>query len=167
MTNDKDNDDMEKLLDHYLEESRDQSKALVTTHKKQLMSLKRWQSDRRAKAEAERDILLVECIDKMYEEEHARADSLKRKEDEREMSELKARHQKKISDMKAKYQKELQAEEARQDTGRREENCSRDRPGRRQVSRPRFVPAPPKQCGEDFDGYARAMEDLKDLFKRA
>ena len=29
------------------------------------------------------------------------------------------------------------------------------------------APAPPKKCGEGFDDYARVMEDLKDLFKRA
>ena len=190
MTNDKDNDEMEKLLDDFLKESRDQSKALVTTHRKQLMSLKRWQSDRRAKAEAERDILLAEYmdnLDKMYDEEHARADSLKRKEDEREISELEARHQKKISALK----KELQAEEARyrekKRTLRQIQAWEKARVKAKmlkakmevieakrsitdlldEIDGMAAVPAPPKQCGEGFDDYARAIEDLKDLFKRA
>ena len=45
----------------YLKKSQDQTKALVATQMMQLMSLKRWQSHRRAKAEAER----AKCMAKM------------------------------------------------------------------------------------------------------
>ena len=158
------------------------------------MSLKRWQSDRRAKAEAERDILLGECIDNManiYDEKHARADSLKRKENEREISDLEASHQKKISALKAKYQKELQAEEARHREERRKlqqrqawekarVKAEMLKAKMKVIEAKRSItdlqdkvvgmaaaPAPPKECGEGFDDYARVMEDLKDLFKSA
>ena len=92
-------DDIDKWLNRALKESQDQEEALTASHDQQMMSLKRWQSDRRAKAEAERDVMLAKYMDKICDE------GQECEEEEWEISDLIASHQ--------PLKKEVQAEEAR------------------------------------------------------
>ena len=95
-------EDIDKWLNHALKESQDQEEALNASHKQQMMSLKRWQSDRRANAETERDSMLTKYMDKMtkiYDEEQ------ECEEEEWEISDLIVSYQ--------PLKNEVQAEEAR------------------------------------------------------